>query len=77
MILIGACMLCQMHTICVLCLLLKIYFEPALREESFITNKAKTWNTKDQHSLKSVRIRSYSGPHSPAFSPNAGECGRE
>ena len=27
--------------------------------------------------MKSVRIRSYSGPHFPVFRPNAGKCGPE
>ena len=27
------------------------------------------------HCLKSVRIRRYSGPHFPVFSPYAGKCG--
>ena len=27
------------------------------------------------HCVKSVCIRSYSGPHFPVFSPNAGKCG--
>ena len=41
--------------------------------------------TIDEHWVKSVCIRSYSGPHFPAFriqaeyvfSPNAGKCGTE
>ena len=28
-----------------------------------------------KHCVKSVRIWSYSGPHFPVFSPNAGKCG--
>ena len=29
------------------------------------------------HCVKSGRIRCYSGPHFPVFSPNAGKCGLE
>ena len=39
-----------------------------------ITKSAKDLNS---HCVKSVRIRSYFGPHFPVFSPNARKCGPE
>ena len=31
----------------------------------------------ERHCVKSIRIRSYSGPHFPAFELNTGKCGPE
>ena len=50
------------------------------RQHSYLTrslyfnNKLSTGNLQ---CIKSVRIRSYSGPHFPAYSPNAGKCGHQ
>ena len=45
--------------------------------EHFVAYETITLYYGDSHCVKSVRIRSYSGPYFSVFSPNAGKCGPE